>query len=67
LVGNALELPHQRRDGVERRHVITWRAHASSGDLLTGGRKSDRFDLRSAEIDANAHGKRQRVPVRERW
>src|SRR2546427_339992 len=36
-VGSALELPHQRRDRVERGHVVTRRRQAASRDLFTGG------------------------------
>src|SRR5439155_994243 len=36
--GRALELPHQPRDGVERRRVVPRRGDAQTGDLLTRGR-----------------------------
>src|SRR2546429_9419938 len=35
--GHALELPHQPRDGVERRRAVTRRGDAQTGDLLTHG------------------------------
>ena len=54
--GGAVELPHQSRNSVEQRRVIPWRGHASSRDLVTRGRQRDRFDLGSADVDADAHG-----------
>jgi hypothetical protein len=55
VVGVGFELPHQSRDGVERRHIVGRRRGAVSGDLLTSGRQGDSFDLRSAEVDADTH------------
>jgi len=62
LAASAVELPYEPRDGVKRRRVITWRGYAASGDLLTGRRQRDCFDLRSAQVDADAHGAKVPAP-----